>query len=131
MEVNETALASHDVEADHKKIEINGKDTFLEAVQENKTKVAIALIKAGANIKTRESNGMRSVIHIAAENSNWEILSLLLDEGAYLDEDCHGASASCQSILVNLAKANQLQLLERLLETSSSGFEYSTHGTRR
>ena len=63
---------------------------------------------------------MRSLIHIAAENSNWEILSHLLDNKAGLiaDEDCHGASASCQSILVNLAKANQLQLLERLLQTS-------------
>ena len=70
MEVNETALASHDVEADHKNIEINGKDTFLEAVQENKTKMAIALIKAGAKPYKKESNGMRSLIHIAAENSN-------------------------------------------------------------
>ena len=33
-------------------------------------------------------------------------------------EDCHGVSASCQSILVNLAKSNQLQMLERLLEAS-------------
>merc|ERR1711997_686481 len=64
---------------------------------------------------------MRRLIHISAENSNWEILSHLLDKGAQLfaDQDCHGASASCQSILVNLAKANQLQLLERLLKTSS------------
>ena len=91
----------------------------MKAVQENKTTLAIAWIKARADPHTKESNRMRSLIHIAAENSNWEILSLLLDKRAHLVRDCHGASASCQSILVNLAKANQLQLLERLLETSS------------
>ena len=38
----------------------------------------------------------------------------------YANEDCHTASASCQSILVNLAKANQLQLLKKLLLTSNA-----------
>ena len=123
-----------DAGADYKNIEINGKDTFLEAVQENKTKLAIAWIKAGAESGTRGSNGMRELIHIAAENSNWEILSRLLDSQEKLNadlnskfnEDCHGASASCQSILVNLAKANQLQLLERLLEASGVS-QYGIH----
>ena len=66
---------------------------------------------------------MRRLIHIAAENSNWEILSHLLDKKARLNpyEDCHTTSASCQSILVNLAKANQLQLLEKLLQESHEG----------
>ena len=95
-------------------------DIALRAVEDNSSKLAISLIKSGANPNAREKNGMRSLIQIAAENNNWEVLSHLLDAGARLeaDVDCHGASASCQSILVTLAKANQLQLLDNLLETA-------------
>ena len=95
-------------------------DIVLRAVEDNSSKLAISLIKAGADPNTRDKNGMQSLIQIAVENNNWEVLSHLIDKGARLeaDVDCHGASASCQSILVTLAKANQLQLLDSLLETA-------------
>ena len=106
----------------------HGDNLLVKAVHDNNSKLAISWIKAGADPKIKESNGMRSLIHIAAENSNWDILSNLLDKEAQLNdfEDCHTGSASCQSILVKLAKANQLQLLERLLQTS----EASQYGVR-
>ena len=95
-------------------------DIVLRAVEDNSSKLAISLIKAGADPNAREKNGMQSLIQIAAENNNWEVLSELIDKGARLeaDVDCHGASASCESILVTLAKANQLELLDSLLETA-------------
>merc|ERR1712012_520887 len=70
---------------------------------------------------TRESNGMRSLLHIAAENNNWEIFSHLFDlkksdEKIRLDYDNHASSANCQSFLVHLAKADQLHLLQKLFE---------------
>ena len=115
--------------ADPKNTVIDGESMVVKVVQDNRAKLAISWIKSGAQCDTRESNGMRSLIHIAAENHNWEILSILLDKGAKLFafEDCHGASASCQSILVNLAKANQLQLLEMLLKSSSITHKGTCH----
>ena len=106
--------------ADDNTTAVDGENLVVKAVQDNNSKLASSWVKAGADAKTAESNGMRQLIHIAAENSNWEILSHLLDNYAKLGaiEDCHGASASCQSILVTLAKANQLQLLDSLLETA-------------
>ena len=69
-----------DAGADFESKDPDGEAAIVKAVQDNRIKVAISMIKArAAIIHTRESNGMRSTFHIAAENNNWELLSQLLD----------------------------------------------------
>ena len=144
-----------DAGADFESKDPDGEAAIVKAVQDNRIKVAISMIKArAAIIHTRESNGMRSTFHIAAENNNWELLSQLLDSAddidvnpmhpgfkilldydnnnwellshlldsvdeknvkcqmIPLDYDNHASSADCQSFLVHLAKAGQLEKRE-------------------
>ena len=116
---DELCISLIDAGADYKKVDINQLNT--RAVEDNKTELATTLIsKAGANPDQRESTSTQGLIHIAGENSNWEILFQLLDRGAeiFAYEDSHTRSTNCQSLLVALAKANRIPLLDRLIENS-------------
>ena len=99
-------------------------ETIVEAMQGNMTKAVISMINAGASENTRESNGIRTLFHIAAENENWEVFTHLLDSVdpmerpeeviRYRDYDSHAASPNCQSLLVHMEKSGQLHLLHRM-----------------
>ena len=115
---DELCISLIDAGADCKKVDIN--QLNMRAVQDNKTELATTLIKAGANPDQRESESTQGLINIAGENSNWEILFQLLDRGAevFSYEDSHTRSTNCQSLLTNLAKANRIPLLDKLIENS-------------
>ena len=75
--MDEICLKLIETGADHENTVVAGEQLVVKAAQDNMTKLTIALIKAGD--LAIESNGMRSLIHIAAENSNWEILTESVD----------------------------------------------------
>ena len=123
--------------AEYSNITPDGKDALVEAVQDNNTKLAILMIKRGIDIcLKKESNGMQSLLHIAAENENWDIFSHLLEtvdpekdarSYLYLDYDNHAASANCQSFLVHMAEVDMLHLLEKVFNKTNVGFSSIQH----
>ena len=67
---HELCIKLLDAGADHENVNFSPEDIVLRAVEENKTKLAISLIKTGVDPRRREYKGLPSLIHIAAENYN-------------------------------------------------------------
>ncbi|MEN2499239.1 MAG: Ankyrin repeat domain-containing protein 17, partial [Marteilia pararefringens] len=104
------------------KIETNKNSILSFAISQNHSKIAKLLLERGANLEHRSKSGFTPLME-ACENSNLEIVSLLVDYGA----DCNSVSLQSprDSVLtIAASQANNLDIVTLLVKTGGANVEY-------
>jgi ankyrin repeat protein len=97
---------------------MNNNDSVINAIKSNNISLVTSLIAGGSvNVNARIDKQNSSALHLAAQLGHVEIVALLLDAGAHIDDvndyhdtACHAAVRECRIDVVKLLVARNANL---------------------
>lgn len=106
--------------ADINAVNNKGESALYIAIENNQIEAAKALIKNGADINLEMPDGT-TILTKAIEKKQDELVNLLISQGAKTKKN----SAICSNELINLAKSNEIEISQKLIELIKNGANHN------